>query len=126
MGGVVCEGVLLWRKASAGPEKVMGQVDSRALSIVASLRHLVPETQNDYVSVEKQVDGGGSIWAGHLLLIYYFFVSLEALKCRLSSNKAHEPLWIPVLGEGVQLAGLPCYPRCGLPRQHLRAAASLN
>lgn len=53
----------------------MGQVDSRALSIVASLRHLVPETQIDYVSVvEKQVDGGGSMWAGHLLLIYYFFV----------------------------------------------------
>lgn len=42
--------------------------------------------------------GGGSMWAGCLLLIYYFFVSLEALKYRLSSNEAHEPLWIPALG----------------------------
>lgn len=32
------------------------------------------------------------MWVGHLLLIYYFFVSLEALNCRLSSNEAHEPL----------------------------------
>lgn len=52
--------------------------------------------------MEKQVDGVGSVWAGHLLLIYYFFVSLEAFKCWLSSDKAHEPLWIPMLGEGVQ------------------------
>lgn len=40
-------GVLLCRKASAGPEKVMGQANSRALPVVASLRHLIPETQND-------------------------------------------------------------------------------
>lgn len=48
LGGVVCGGVLLWRKASAAPglfsEKVMGQASSRALPIVASLRQLVPET----------------------------------------------------------------------------------
>lgn len=64
--------------------------------------------------MEKQVDGGGSsVWVEQLLLIYYFFVSLEALKCRLSSNKAREPLWIPILGKGVQftlalLTANPC------------------
>ena len=80
----------------------MGQVNSEVVSFVASLRHMVSETQNDHVSVEKQVDSGsGSVWAGHLLLIYCFFVSLEALKCRLSSNEAQKPLWIPILGEGV-------------------------
>lgn len=82
----------------------MGQVNSRATPFIVSLRHLDSETQNDHVSVEKQVDsGGGGVWAGHLLLIYYFFVSLEPLKCRLSSNEAQKPLWIPVLGEGCRL-----------------------
>lgn len=46
LGGVV--GVLLWRKASAHPilfsEKVVSPVNSKALPIVASLRHLIPET----------------------------------------------------------------------------------
>lgn len=81
----------------------MGHINSGAMPFVASLRHLVSETQNDHVSVEKQVDSsdGGSVWVGHLLLIYDFFVSLEALKCRLNSNEAQKPLWIPVLGEGV-------------------------
>lgn len=56
-----------------------------------------------------------------MLLIYYFFVSLEALKCRLSSNKAREPLWIPILGKGVQftLALLTANP-CVLPWEGLR------
>lgn len=92
------------------------------------MRHLVPETCNGHVSTEKQVDGGGSsVWVEHLLLIYYFFVSLEALKCRLSSNKAREPLWIPILGEGVQftLALLTANP-CVLLQEGLRASASLN
>lgn len=100
-------GGLLWREASVHhglfSEKVMDWVSSRALPFVASLRHLVPETGNGHVSVEKQVVGGsGSVWAGHLLLIYYFFVSQKALECRLHSNEAHEPLWIPILGGGVQ------------------------
>lgn len=35
---------------------------------------------------------------GFLLLIYDFFVSLEALKCSVRSQPAQEPLWIPALG----------------------------
>lgn len=93
---------------------------------VASLRQLVSETRNDRVSEEKQVDsGGGSVWVGHLLLIYDFFVSLEALKCRLNSSGAQKPLWIPVLGEGVAIyPGLTTHPVCFLrkasgPQNHL-------
>ena len=72
------------------------------MPFVASPRHLVSETRNDHVTVEKHVDSsGGSMWAGHLFLIYDFFVSLEALKCRLNSNEAQKPLWIPVREEGV-------------------------
>ena len=125
-------GVLFWREASVHhglfSEKVMDRVNSRALPFVASLRHLVPEMGNGHVSVEKQVDvGGGSVWAGHLLLIYYFFVSQKALECRLRSNEAHEPLWIPILAGGGAV-----YPALVTPslvcflRGDLRASASLN
>lgn len=53
----------------------------------------ISERQTAWVSVEKQVGVVvSSAWAGCLLLIYYFFVSVEALKCRLGSNDTQEPL----------------------------------
>ena len=120
--------VLLWRQASVRPglfsEKVMDQVTSRALPFVASWRHLFPEMWNGHVSVEKQVDVGGSVWAGHLLLIYYFFVSRKHL--RLSSSDAHELSGFQYWEWG---CSLPCprYPLpCVLPQEGLRASASLN
>lgn len=49
--------------------------------------------QTAWVSAEKQVGVVvSSAWAGCLLLIYYFFVSVEALKCRLSSSDTQESL----------------------------------
>lgn len=66
--------VLLWREGSAS-------------SGFAS------EMQTAWVSVERQVGAVvSSAWAGCLHLIYYFFVSVEALKCRLGSNDTQEPL----------------------------------
>ena len=82
--------------------------------------------------VGKQVDGGGSVWAGHLLLISYFFVSQKALKCRLSSSDAPE---LSGFQYGEWGCSLPCpryplrprYPLpCVLPQEGLRASASLN
>lgn len=66
--------VLLWREGSA-------------YSGFAS------ELQAAWVSVERQVGAVvSSVWAGCLHLIYYFFVSVEALKCGLGSNDTQEPL----------------------------------
>lgn len=67
------------------------------------------------------------MWVGHLLLIYYFFVSLGALKCRLGSNEAYEPLWIPALsGGGVQFVQASLLLPWVLPGEGLTASASLN
>lgn len=102
--------------------KAVDHVNSRAMPFVASLRHLVSETRNDHVTIEKHVDSsGGSLWAGHLFLIYDFFVSLEALKCRLNSNEAQMPLRIPVLGEGVPFTLVSLLTLCASsgPQNHL-------
>lgn len=65
----------------------------QTFSIRCFLEKFILEMGTAWISVEKQVDVVvDSVWVGCLFLIYYFFVSVEALKCRLSSNDAHESL----------------------------------
>lgn len=89
--------VLLWRDGSAWPGFI-SEMGEEATSIPelhhrCFLEEFIPESGTARVSAEEQVGVVDcSVWAGCPLLIYYFFVSVEALKCRLGSNDVHEPL----------------------------------